>query len=524
MKPGDVLAERFVLRRELGRGATGVVWEAWDEPGDRPVACKVLHDALTDDPGALGVLEAESAAAGRLKHRGILEVHGLWAHEGRRLLITERVAGDSLAAREGAMHLEDALLVAEQVAAALVEAHRHGFVHGDVRPGNVLLTPTGAKLFDFGLATWVGSMEDTSATVRAGESAPEVLAGGPPRVTADLYGLGVVLVRAATGQLPWAGPTPYAVMASQRDRVSAFEELPRGVRALVRALLEPDPDRRPPDARTVHQALVELRRHPGRPVSLGGRWIAPVRPLKAWVVHGTDPATGGPCVIREGLPRRSAKALAARLQREGWSVQASREALDVVDLAWAGAVGLLFSGLIPLIGWILVVPLVLRWRSAPVRDRIREALPPVRTPLPPKQLPPGNEVAVAAGLLMFALVGSLVLFPPLSLPIAGLLAWLAWTSWNPVTDREAERARSGRIETALAEAVALIESRELDLDSDLALYGEWSELERAWRSGTLDGEAVLVRAEDLSRRARALRGGALSRLPRPHDEPDVDAP
>lgn len=513
MDAGDLLAERFRLRSEIGRGATGVVWEAWDEAGERLVAVKLLHERLTADGDALRTLEAEAAAAGRLRHDGIVGVHGLWAHGGRRLLVTERVTGESLMAWDGALSLDHALVVGEQVARALAHAHRTGRVHGDVRPGNVLLGPTGARLFDFGLASWVaaiGGLEGPVPTVRAGETAPEVIDGGPPVAASDLYGLGVVLVRALTGELPWAGPTPFAVIGAQRRTPPPLRGLPRGVRLLCRALLDPEPDRRPADAATVVRMLERLRRHPGRPPGFGGRWFAPIRPLGPWVVHGRDPHTGGPAVIRAGLSRRGARALVRRLTDEGWQVEASKEALDLVDLGWAGFGGFVAAWLIPLVGWIVAIPLILRFRSAPVRDRIRETLPVVRAPLPARRLPPGNEVAVAAGLLLMAMLPSSLLFPPLLLPIVACLAWLAWTSWKPPGDPVAERARTGRIETALAEAVALIEARELDLDTNLGLYGEWARLDHAWRRGGADSDRILADAEDLVRRARSAGRRTLS--------------
>ena len=71
MTAGDRLADRFVLKQELGRGATGAVWEAWDEAAERPVAVKLLHDGLTGNATGRRALEAEAAAAGRLRHPGV---------------------------------------------------------------------------------------------------------------------------------------------------------------------------------------------------------------------------------------------------------------------------------------------------------------------------------------------------------------------------------------------------------------------------------------------------------------------
>lgn len=511
MTPGDRLAERFELRQPLGRGGTGEVWEAWDHVGDRTVAVKLLHEGLLADPVARGELESAVAAAGRLVHPAIVEVYGLWTHGNHRLLVSERVTGSPLASAPR-LSLEDALVLTLQVAEALERAHRNKRVHGDLRPGNVLCSPTGARVFDFGVGSPPATAVVRDSTIRPGETAPEVVDGGPASPAADLYGLGVILVRAATGVGPFDRDTPYASLTAQRAGPPALSELPRGVRSLARALLEPEPDLRPADAAAVVRALARLRRHPGRVAGFGGRWFAPIRPLRAWVVHGRDPATGGPAVIRAGLGRAPAQALVERLRSEGWQVEASREALDVTDLVWAGTAGLVASVASPFLGFGLMTPLVLRWRSAGVRDRLREVLPAVRAPLPPRRLPPGNEVAVAAGFLLFALAASLVFAPPLALPLLAGLVWLAAASWRAPVDRGPSLARRGRVETALAEAHALLEAGTPDLDVDLGLYGEWVALDRAWRAGELAEVDLLDRVDGLSARVRAAQA---PRIPGP---------
>src|SRR5690606_31121364 len=178
-----------------------------------------------------------------------------------------------------------------------------------------------------------GTGLDAAPPVRPGQTAPEVQAGAPPGRPADLYGLGVVLYRALTGELPFRADTPFAASAAQ-ERGSATPEGPAGVAQLVGELLHPDPLRRPSDAAAVLGALRALRRDPARRARPARRWVAPIRPSRAWVVHGVDPSTGGRAFVRGQLGHGQARRLVDRLRDEGWEVRAAREALGWRDLAW----------------------------------------------------------------------------------------------------------------------------------------------------------------------------------------------
>jgi len=391
-----------------------------------------------------------------------------------------------------------------QLADALDAAHRVGLVHGDVRPGNLLLGSAGVKLFDFGVAGWTGVGEG-SAAGRPGHTAPEVQAGAPPGVAADLYGLGVVLYRGLAGRDPFVGPTPWARIGAQRAGPPAPPPGPAGLVQLVQVLLHPDPARRPPDAAAVRSVLTKLQKNPRRRRRTTRRWLAPVRPGRAWIVHGTDPTTGGPSLVRAGLSRARAKALAARLGAEGWSVEAERVAIGAAGLAGvivAGVVGML---VVPVVGVVLGIWAGLWVTSRGCRPRLLEVLPMAAAPVPPRAASPGAEYAISAGLLLLLSALLLTVWPWLALVPLGLAGGVvAWAIRSRPED-PARRAARARLDNAVEEVRRVVERHEHPLDVQLAILGELDEVEREWRGGRLGDDAALLAIEELHRRAASGR-------------------
>ena len=141
-----LLGERYRLVRMLGSGGMGSVWEAEDQILGRPVAVKVLSESLAAGERAVRRFEREARAAARLFGPRIAAVYDFGRSEGRPYIVMELVRGETLAdrvAREGPLPPQEAARIAVQVAQALEEAHAAGIVHRDVKPGNVMLTPSG---------------------------------------------------------------------------------------------------------------------------------------------------------------------------------------------------------------------------------------------------------------------------------------------------------------------------------------------------------------------------------------------
>jgi hypothetical protein len=203
---------KYVFVRELGRGGMGVVHEAYDTALGRYVAIKLILDPSLVSAELLERFHREAAAAGRLRHAGIVAVHEVGEQQGRPFIVMELVKGESLESllrREKVSPKKVAELV-RQVAAALAYAHEQGIIHRDVKPENVLVDREGRPhLMDFGLArdaeqverlTATGQILGTPAYMAPEQARGDVKAQGPQ---SDVYGLGGILYRALTGKLPF---------------------------------------------------------------------------------------------------------------------------------------------------------------------------------------------------------------------------------------------------------------------------------------------------------------------------------
>ena len=225
------LADGYRLEREIGRGGMATVFLAHDLKHDRPVALKVLHADLAKILGAER-FQREIKLAARLQHPHILSVHDSGESAGLLWFTMPFVEGESLRdrlTREKQLPVDDALRIAREAADALDYAHRHGVVHRDVKPENILLTESHALVADFGIARALGGTQDplTSSGVAIGTPAymsPEQ-ASGTQEVDArtDVYALGCVLYEMLAGEPPYTGPTPQAIIAR------ALTEPPRSI-------------------------------------------------------------------------------------------------------------------------------------------------------------------------------------------------------------------------------------------------------------------------------------------------------
>ncbi|MFF4536983.1 serine/threonine-protein kinase [Streptomyces aureus] len=252
-----LLAGRYRLKDELGRGGMGVVWRAEDERIGRTVALKVLPSAY-GVPAAQERLAAEARALGRIWDPRVVAVldYGQDA-DGTVFVVMELVAGHTLDRAAAGASVPLILDWAAQICRALEVTHAAGLLHRDIKPGNVMVTPGGTvKLLDFGIARFLQEPDHAGRLTLAGQAvgtpaymAPEQL--GAPGTTdgrADLYALGCVLYELLTGARPECGGL-YERRLPPPPSVRRGEPLPPEVDALVLALLAPGPDDRPADAR-----------------------------------------------------------------------------------------------------------------------------------------------------------------------------------------------------------------------------------------------------------------------------------
>ena len=209
--------------RELGRGGMATVYLAHDQRHDRPVALKLLHGELASSLGPERFLR-EIRLTARLDHPHILPVLDSGESLGRLWYTMPFVEGETLRARlerEPQMPVDDALAIAREVADALDYAHRHGVIHRDVKPENILLAHGHARVADFGVARAVeaaGGERLTGTGLAVGTPtymSPEQAGNGEVDARSDIYALGCMLHEMLAGEPPWTGRTPQAVIAKR---------------------------------------------------------------------------------------------------------------------------------------------------------------------------------------------------------------------------------------------------------------------------------------------------------------------
>ena len=254
------LADRYRLERELGRGGMATVFLARDLRHERSVALKVLHPELATSLGP-DRFQQEIRLAARLQHPHILTVHDSGETSGQLWYTMPYVEGESLRdrlRRERQLPVEDALLIARQVADALDYAHSQGIVHRDIKPENILLSRGHALVADFGVARALqgaGGQQLTGTGMSVGTPAymsPEQGMADPALDgRSDLYSLGCVLYEMLAGEAPYTGPSAQAIVAKRlMDPVPSVrrlrETVPSSVdQALHRVLAKAPADRYP---------------------------------------------------------------------------------------------------------------------------------------------------------------------------------------------------------------------------------------------------------------------------------------
>jgi serine/threonine protein kinase len=168
LAPGTRLGP-YEIVGPLGAGGMGEVYRAKDTRLNRTVAIKVLPPALAGDAQFRSRFKREAAAIGSLNHPHICVLHDIGDHDGVGYLVMEHVEGETLAdrLRRGPLPFDQALAFGIEMADALARAHQHGIVHRDLKPGNVMLTRSGTKLLDFGLARVAPLPADSGRTTRS---------------------------------------------------------------------------------------------------------------------------------------------------------------------------------------------------------------------------------------------------------------------------------------------------------------------------------------------------------------------
>ncbi|MEO6209099.1 MAG: serine/threonine-protein kinase [Gemmatimonadaceae bacterium] len=291
---GAVIAGRYQMEREIGRGGMATVYLAHDIRHDRLVALKFIH-AEVADAQATERFRREIALLARLQHPHILPLYDSGEWDGALFYVMPYIAGESLRGRikrEGRLPVDEAIRLAREVADALAYAHAHDVIHRDIKPENILLSEGHALVGDFGIAHAVsraGGRRLTDAGFAIGTlsyMSPEQGSADPIDARSDLYSLGCVVYEMLSGKVPFSGPSALAILAQRFGDPAApirqkRPEVPQAVDAAVLKALAPVPANR-------FQNMTEFSRALGRAEDTGGKRpktaIAPVWRWTAAVV------------------------------------------------------------------------------------------------------------------------------------------------------------------------------------------------------------------------------------------------
>ena len=274
---GTIFADRYEILSRLGKGGMAVVYRAVDRNLGREVAIKVLRTDVANDPVAAKRLEREGRAAATLQHPHIITVYDRGIRDGAYFVVMEILVGKEMSTimeTEGAISVERALDMGEQIASALAVAHQGGIIHRDIKPENLFLIETGGggdfiKMLDFSIAKLPTHMV-TAALTRAGSvfgtphyMAPEQVEGKAAVPQTDVYALGAVLFELIMGEPPFDGSSVIDILLKHVKQPPPplgrpGMRLPTGLRELVAQMLAKKPDERPASAAVVRDKLSKM--------------------------------------------------------------------------------------------------------------------------------------------------------------------------------------------------------------------------------------------------------------------------
>ncbi len=346
----EILAGRYSIERELGRGGMGVVLLARDVALDRLVAIKLLPQTMASQTRLRERFLREARTAAGLSHPNIVPIHAVEEHGDFVFFVMGFVDGETLrerVERTGPVTPRAAMRLLQEVSWALAHAHQRGIIHRDVKPENILIERASdrAMVTDFGIAVAGGSQDAESGTEVVGTArymSPEQACGEPVDARSDLYSLGATVFFALTGRAPFEAPTVSALLAKHvtepPPKVPALRpETPDKLSAIVDRCLRKDPNDRYPSGDELAKAVSEVRGRELRAPPVVRNFLRNAEVSTAViltiVVFGPDSTVGSSGVSIEGLQLVAwvllfqLGAAARRLLRSGYTFDDIREAL-----------------------------------------------------------------------------------------------------------------------------------------------------------------------------------------------------
>lgn len=260
---GSTFADRYQVIEELGLGGMGRVYKVLDKTVDEKVALKLLNPDIAAQEQTIERFRNELKLARKISHRHVCRMYDLSEAEGMPFITMEYISGEdlkSLIKRAGQISVGKAINLTQQILEGLVEAHRLGVIHRDLKPQNIMVDMEGnAKITDFGIARSTKTKGLTGPGVIIGTPeymSPEQVEGKPVDQRSDLYSLGIILYELVTGKLPFEGETPLSVAVKHKiEEPRAPQEInaliPKGLNRVILKCMAKDKKER-------HQSAKEL--------------------------------------------------------------------------------------------------------------------------------------------------------------------------------------------------------------------------------------------------------------------------
>ena len=272
MKIGQIIKERYEIVEILGEGGMAFVYKARDKQLQRDVAIKTLKPNYVNQEKFVDRFRREAQTAANLNHPNIVQIFD-WGIEDEPYFVMEYIEGNTLTSiisGNRTVGLNDILYIGSQVANGLKEAHKHGLVHRDIKPGNIMITPDGkVKVTDFGIVSLQNEESDITKTGAvlgtASYISPEQAQGKPVSFESDLYSLGTVLYELIAGKPPFTGDSPIATatkhLTDKPERLSNYrKDIPKALENAILKLLEKRPSDRFKSAEDLRALLLQQRK------------------------------------------------------------------------------------------------------------------------------------------------------------------------------------------------------------------------------------------------------------------------